>query len=80
MQDPASNTSSPQLQDAFLSEEDLDLENLSDEELLVYWNLWLKQAASTNELDAHIYNHGVFMLLEDEPSNLSCRTLVRSSK
>jgi hypothetical protein len=46
--------------DEFLSEEDLDLRNLSDEELIAYWNLWLAQAQSTNDLDAALYSHGVF--------------------
>jgi hypothetical protein len=44
----------------FLSEEDLDLENLSWEELLVVWDLWLKQAQSTNQEDRQTYEHGVF--------------------
>lgn len=46
--------------DAFLSNEDLDLRNLSDEELITYWNLWLMQAQSTNALDEALYAHGVF--------------------
>lgn len=46
--------------DEFLSEEDLDLRNMSEEELLAYWGLWLQQAQSTNDLDAHLYSHGVF--------------------
>jgi hypothetical protein len=46
--------------DRFLSEEDLDLANLSWEELLAWWDLWLHQAQVTNELDAHLYSHGVF--------------------
>ena len=46
--------------DEFLSEEDLDLENLSTEELDAYWMLWLEQAQITNELDAALYSHGVF--------------------
>ncbi len=46
--------------DAFLSEEDLDLKNLTDEELIAYWNLWLRQAQATNDLDADTYSHGVF--------------------
>jgi hypothetical protein len=37
--------------DEFLSEEDLDLRNLSDDELVAYWNLWLEQAQVTNDLD-----------------------------
>jgi hypothetical protein len=52
------------MRDEFLSEEDLDLRNLSDEELTAYWNLWLEQAQATNDLDAALYSHGVF---EREP-------------
>lgn len=48
------------MRDEFLSEEDLDLRNLSEAELLAYWQLWLEQAQATNELDAHLYSHGVF--------------------
>jgi hypothetical protein len=57
-----SETTGPR--DEFLSEEDLDLRNLSDEELIAWWNLWLEQAQATNDLDAHLYSHGVF---EREP-------------
>jgi hypothetical protein len=46
--------------DEFLSEEDLDLRNLSDEELVAYWNQWLEQAQATNDSDAATYAHGVF--------------------
>jgi len=49
-----------ELQDEFLSEEDLDLQNLSEEELIAYWNLWLTQAQVTNDLDEALYSHGVF--------------------
>lgn len=51
-----------QIRDEFLSEEDLDLRNLSFEELIAYWNLWLEQAQATNDLDADTYSHGVFTL------------------
>jgi hypothetical protein len=44
----------------FLSEEDLGLSELSWEELLAWWDLWLRQAQCTNELDEHVYSHGVF--------------------
>ena len=44
----------------FLSEEDLDLENLTYEELVAWWNLWLRLAQATNDLDAATYEHGVF--------------------
>jgi hypothetical protein len=40
-----------EVRDEFRSEEDLDLANLSDEELVAYWNLWLVQAQITNDLD-----------------------------
>ena len=54
-----------EIRDEFLSEEDLDLVNLSEEELYAWWNLWLRQAQATNELDRHTYSHGVFVV---EPS------------
>jgi hypothetical protein len=44
----------------FLSAEDLDLAELSFEELLAWWDLWLVQAQCTNDLDEHAYSHGVF--------------------
>ncbi len=46
--------------DEFLSEEDLDLKNLSDDELSAWWLLWLHLAQSSNDLDAGSYSHGVF--------------------
>ena len=48
------------VRDEFLSEEDLDLRNLSEEELIAYWNLWLEQAQITNDVDQNTYSHGVF--------------------
>ena len=48
------------LRDEFLSEEDLDLANLSEPELIAHWNLWLLQAQATNDLDQALYEHGVF--------------------
>jgi hypothetical protein len=53
------------IRDEFLSEEDLDLVNLSNEELEAWWDLWLEQAQATNEDDADTYSHGVFMLMKD---------------
>lgn len=50
----------PEPRDEFLSDEDLDLQNLSHEELIAYWNLWLMQAQATNDLDEALYSHGVF--------------------
>ena len=46
--------------DEFLSEEDLDLRNLSDAELIACWNAWLEQAQANNDMDKLSYNHGVF--------------------
>lgn len=49
-----------EMQDEFLSDEDLDLRNLSWDELIAYWNLWLEQAQASNSLDEPFYSHGVF--------------------
>lgn len=49
-----------EIRDEFLSEEDLDLGNLTEDELIAYWNLWLEQAQATNDLDERLYSHGVF--------------------
>jgi hypothetical protein len=48
------------LRDEFLSEEDLDLRTLTQEELFAWWQLWLEQAQASNDLDAETYSHGVF--------------------
>jgi hypothetical protein len=48
------------LRDEFLSEEDLDLRTMTDEELHAYWDLWLAEAQATNDLDRDTYSHGVF--------------------
>lgn len=50
------------VRDRFLSEEDLDLANLSWDELLAWWDLFLRQAQASNDLDADEYSHGVFAL------------------
>jgi hypothetical protein len=49
------------LRDEFLSEEDLSLRELSEEELLAWWDLWLHQAQGTNDRDRCLYSHGVFL-------------------
>jgi len=49
-----------EMRDEFLSEEDLSLQELSDEELFAYWDFWLLQAQATNDLDERAYSHGVF--------------------
>lgn len=48
--------------DWFLSEEDLDLANLSWDELLRWWTEALRQAQASNDLDEHEYSHGVLAL------------------
>ena len=48
------------MKERFLSEEDLDLASLSFEELCAWWDLWLRQAQASNDLDEHSYSHGVF--------------------
>ena len=53
------------LRDEFLSEEDLDLRNLSRDELYAYWDQWLLQAQATNDSDRRSYSHGVFVLMEE---------------
>ena len=57
----------------FLSEEDLDLANLSWDELILVWNNWLAQAQATNDQDHNTYEHGVFT---SEPSS-ACTTSSR---
>lgn len=49
-----------EFRDEFLSEEDLDLKNLSEEELIAWGNQWLVLAQATNEFDEAFYSHGVF--------------------
>ncbi len=48
--------------DEFLSTEDLDLENLTWDELLAWWDHWLREAQAWNDDDADEYSHGVFAL------------------
>lgn len=49
------------MRDEFLSEEGLDLAELDEAELFAWWDLWLRQAQATNDLDEHLYSHGVFV-------------------
>lgn len=53
---------SSERRDEFLSEQDLDLKNLTWDELIAWWNHWLLQAQATNDLDKDEYSHGVFIL------------------
>ncbi len=60
-----------EFRDEFLSEEDLDLRNLSDEELDAWWDLWLRQAQISNQDDENAYSHGAFVLIhEPRPDHL----------
>ncbi len=45
-----------------LSEDDLDLKDLTREELDLAWDLWFDLAQSTNDADPP-YTHGVFVQL-----------------
>lgn len=50
------------------SEDDLNLRELSDEELERAWDLWFELAQATNAWDPP-YTHGVFVGIEgDEPA------------
>lgn len=49
------------IRDEFLSEEDLSLAGMDEDELEAYWNFWLELAQSTNEEDKEFYSHGVFI-------------------
>jgi hypothetical protein len=64
------------MRDEFLSEEDLDLRNLNDEELVAYWNQWLEQAQATNAADERTYSHGVFACAPIASSQ--CNSIIQS--
>ena len=53
------------MRDEFLSEEDLDLKNLTKDELYAWWDHWLRQAQTTNDRDKYEYSHGTFMLMTE---------------
>jgi hypothetical protein len=46
--------------DQFLSSEDQDLANLTDEEFWAWWALWFRNAQASNADDEHIFSHGAF--------------------
>jgi hypothetical protein len=48
-----------------LGDEDLELRELTDEELDLAWDLWFDLAQSTNEQDP-LWTHGAFVLLTAE--------------
>jgi hypothetical protein len=47
-----------------LSDDDIDLAQLTDEELALAWDLWFDLAQATNDDDPP-YTHGVFQLVDD---------------
>ena len=51
-----------------LSEDDLNLKDMSPEELNRAWNLWFDLAQTTNDFDP-LYTHGVFVLWERLPED-----------
>jgi hypothetical protein len=57
----------PDATDQFLSEEDMDLRNLSWGELLGQWDAWLHAASATDKEDAGEYAHGVFQQVREHP-------------
>lgn len=62
---------------SMLSEDDLNLRELSDEELALAWDLWFDLAQATNAHDPP-YSHGVFQLVKPPPPY--CATLPCSRK
>jgi hypothetical protein len=49
-----------------LSDDDLDLEAMTDEELAAAWDLWFDLAQATNDFDPP-WTHGVFVNLRWPP-------------
>ncbi len=49
-----------------LSEDDLNLKDMTPEELDLAWDLWFDLAQTTNDSDP-LYTHGVFVLFEKLP-------------
>ena len=49
-----------------LSEDDLNLKNMTPEELDKAWDLWFDLAQTTNDFDPP-YTHGVFVLFDRLP-------------
>ena len=50
-----------------LSEDDLNLKEMTPEELDLAWDLWFDLAQSTNDFDPP-YTHGVFVLCDLPPT------------
>ena len=54
-----------------LSEDDLNLKELSKKELLKWWDWWLREAQASNKEDEDRYSHGVFQLMREPRSKAS---------
>jgi hypothetical protein len=50
-----------------LSEDDLNLRQMTEEELDLAWDLWFDLAQATNDFDPP-YTHGVFVLCQTPPA------------
>ena len=55
-----------------LSEDDLNLKDMTREELDRAWNLWFDLAQTTNDFDPP-YTHGVFVLCDRLPKGSNSR-------
>jgi hypothetical protein len=53
-----------------LSEDDLNLKEMTREELDRAWDLWFDLAQATNDFDPP-YTHGVFVLCEPDPQHVT---------
>jgi len=57
----------------FLSEEDLDLQNLSREEITVVWCAWFDASQATNMMDADHFSHACFGETMPEPISIASK-------
>jgi hypothetical protein len=62
-----------------LSEDDLNIRDMTSEELDAAWDLWFDLAQSTNDADPP-YSHGVFASRDYRPSPLSFVIAVRTEE
>jgi hypothetical protein len=61
-----------------LSEDDLNLKDMTREELDRAWNLWFDLAQTTNDFDPP-YTHGVFVLCDMAPGSDPRKTADKTS-
>ena len=59
-----------------LSEDDLNLKDMTREELDRAWNLWFDLAQATNDFDPP-YTHGVFVLCDRLPDRPDSREVAQ---